>query len=43
MVVLAHGAVGQSDPGRVDLQRPWRTRGEEAPRVTISHVRLLDA
>jgi hypothetical protein len=43
MVALAYGAVAESDPGRVDLPRLRRTRGEEAPRVTISHVRLLDA
>ena len=43
MVALAHGAVAESDPGRLDLPRLRRTRGEEAPRATISHVRLLDA
>ena len=42
MVVLAYGAVSESDPGRVDLSRLRRPRGEEAPRVTISHVRLLE-
>ena len=42
MVVLAYGAVSQGDRGRVDLPRLRGPRAEEPPRVTISHVRLLD-
>ena len=42
MVVLAYGAMSQGDPGRVELPRLRRPRAEEPPRVTISHVRLLD-
>ena len=42
MVVLAYGAVSQADRGRVDLPRLRRPQPQEPPRVTISHVRLLD-
>ena len=42
MVVLAYGALAQGDRGRVDLPRLGRPRAGEPPRVTISHVRLLD-
>ena len=42
MVVLAYGAVSETDPGRVDLARLARRRRTGTPPVTISHVRLLD-
>ena len=40
--VPAYGAVARADRGRVDVPRLRRPRAEEPPRVTISHVRLLD-
>jgi hypothetical protein len=42
MVALAYASTSDPTAGRAGVRRLTRSPAEEAPRVTISHVRLLD-